>query len=417
MNYYSRSQNDNKLDLQVWRHYDRTQRRQDKPSIRLKRKRDDLMVKPKYITAIILAAGYSSRMGDFKPLMKLGPSRAIEHAVSCFFHAGVYDVRVVAGFRSERVKQAVRPLGVRVVYNPDFDKGMYTSVQAGLSTLESGVQAFFILPVDHPLIAPTTIKKIMNCRLQRQNSIIYPVFNGRRGHPPLISTGYKDDIINSSYPDGLRGFLAEHEREAYDLEVRDKAVLLDMDTPQDYLYLQSYHRRKSIPTPDECRQIFRETGVGDQVKEHCRIVAVIAKELTDWLNKAGAGLDKDLILAGAMLHDVTRSEPDHARTGARLLESRGYPLVAAVVGVHMDIEVDESHPLTEAEVVYLADKMVKGRNIVSVKDRFAAALNKYKGDPQVYTTVVKRLKDAERILMKIEKLTGRFIESVPLQGR
>lgn len=222
------------------------------------------MVKPKYITAIILAAGYSSRMGDFKPLMKLGPYRTIEHAVRCFFHAGVYDVRVVAGFRSERIEQVLRPLGVRIVYNQDFDKGMYSSVQAGLRTLEPFVQAFFTLPVDHPLVAPATIKKMLEGCRQNLHSIIYPVFNGRRGHPPLISTKHKDDIINGSYPDGLQGFLAKHEREAYKMKVRDKAVLLDMDTPQDYLYQQSYYRRKSIPTLDECRQILREAGWGSR---------------------------------------------------------------------------------------------------------------------------------------------------------
>lgn len=371
------------------------------------------MINTKYVTAIILAAGYSSRMGDFKPLMKLGSYRAIEHAVRCFLLAGVFDVRVVTGFRAEELVEAVKPLGVTVVYNPDFDKGMYSSVKAGLKTLEPGVQAFFVLPVDHPLITPATIKKIISCGTQGQQSIVYPVFNGRRGHPALISTSYKDVIVNGSYPDGLQGFLTEHEHKACEVDVRDKAVLLDMDTPKDYLYLQSYHRRKSVPTLDECRQILREIGVGEQVKGHCRLVTVIAKELTDWLNKAGAGLDKDLILAAALLHDMAFDEPN-AQAGAGLLESMGYPLLAAVVGAQMDIEADQSHPLTEAEVVFLSDKMVKGGYIVSVKDRFAAALDKYKGDPQVSTAVVKRLKDVERILIKIERLTGRFIESVPV---
>ncbi len=335
----------------------------------------------KNIAAIILAGGYSSRMRDFKPLLKLGTYRSIEHAVRCFLHAGVCDVRVVVGFRAERVAEAVRPLGAAVVCNPDFDLGMYSSVQAGLKTLEPGVQAFFILPADYPLIAPVTIKKMLNCRLQGQHSIVYPVFNGKRGHPPLISARYKDDIVSGACPDGLRGFLSMYGHEAYDLEVPDKAVLLDMDTPEDYLYLQSYHRRKSIPTLDECRRILRETGVGERVKEHCSMVAVIAGELAGRLNKAGAGLDKDLIMAGALLHDLARSEPDHAQAGASLLESRGYPLVAVVVGAHMDIEVSESHPLTEAEVVFLADKMVKGKYIVSVKDRFAAGAGEIQRRP------------------------------------
>ncbi len=291
---------------------------------------------------------------------------------------------------------------------------LFPPVKAGLKSLEPDVQAFFILPADHPLVDPATIKKLLDCRRQEQHSIVYPVFNGKRGHPPLISAKYKDDIVSGACPGGLKEFLFRHDHEAYNLDVADKAVLLDMDTPEDYLYLQSYQRRKSIPTLDQCRRILRETGVAEQVKEHCSIVAVIAGELAGRLNKAGAGFDEDLIMAGALLHDLARGEPDHAQAGARLLEARGYPLVAAVVGSHMDIETDDYHPLTEAEVVFLADKMVKGRYIVSVKDRFAAALEKYKGDPQACAAVTKRLEQAERIMRKIEKITGRPVESVPV---
>lgn len=372
------------------------------------------MDKHEITAAIILAGGYSSRMKDFKPLLKLGTHRVIEHAVRCFLHAGVCDVRVVVGFRAEKVAEAVRTLGVAVVCNPDFDLGMYSSVQAGLKSLEPGVQAFFILPVDHPLIDPATIRKLLDCRRQGQHSIVYPVFYGKRGHPPLISAKYKDDIISGACSGGLKEFLFRHDHEAFNLDVPDKAVLLDMDTPEDYLYLQSYHRRNSIPSLDECRRILRETGVAEQVKEHCSMVAVIARELAARLNRAGAGLDEDLILAGALLHDLARSEPDHAQAGARLLESMGYPMVASVVGVHMDIEADESHPLTEAEVVFLADKMVKGKYVVSAKDRFAAALKKYQSDPQAYAAVEKRLIQAERIINKIENITGLSVESVPV---
>lgn len=188
----------------------------------------------------------------------------------------------------------------------------------------------------------------------------------------------------------------------------------DLDTPEDYLYLQSCLRRKSIPTLDQCRRILFENGVGEQVKEHCSMVTVIAMEMASRLNKAGAELDMDLILTGALMHDVAYGKPDHAQAGARLLESRGYPLLAEVVSVHTDIEVSESHPLTESEIVFLAGKMIKGRHIVSVKDRFAVELEKYKNNPQASTAVVKRWKQAERIMLKIEKITGGPVESVPV---
>ncbi|HPZ43716.1 MAG TPA: NTP transferase domain-containing protein [Bacillota bacterium] len=370
------------------------------------------MVEHERVAAIILAGGYSSRMGDFKPLLKLGPYCAIEHAVRCFLQAGVCDVRVVAGYRAEEVAEVARTLGVTVICNPNFDLGMYSSVQAGVKSLEDDVEAFFILPVDYPLVDPATIKKLLDCRRQVQHGIIYPVFNGKRGHPPLISTKYKDEIVSSACPGGLREILFRHEHDAFNLAVPDKAVLLDMDTPEDYQCLQSYLKRKSIPTLDECRQILREARVSEEVKEHCSMVAAIASKLAAWLNRAGAGLNEDLILAGALLHDIARSEPDHPRAGARLLVAMGYPSVAEVVGMHMDIEVDESHPISEAEVVFLADKMVEGKDIVSFKARFAAALQKYQNDLQACAAVTKRLIQAERIIDKIESITGHSIESI-----
>lgn len=362
------------------------------------------MSKNKNISAIILAAGYSFRMGDFKPLLQLGPYRAIEHAVRCFQQAGIGDVRVVVGFRADEVVEAVKPLGVRVVFNPDFAQGMYTSIQAGIRTLEPCVQAFFMLPVDIPLVTHTTVEKILDCGSPDQHGVIYPVFNGQRGHPPLITTRYRDEILGGGHQDGLRGILALHEQEAYDLEVEDETVLLDMDTQEDYRRLLSCLYRRSIPSLEQCWQILSEARVDERIEKHCCAVAYTALDLVGKLNIAGAGLDENLVLAGALLHDIARCEPNHALVGARLLETRGYPLVAAVVGAHMDIEVGEEHPLTEAEVVYYADKMVRGNTLVSINDRFDAALHKHKDDPQAGAAVLKRLRQAERIKRKIEEM-------------
>ena len=85
-----------------------------------------------------------------------------------------------------------------------------------------------------------------------------------------------------------------------------------------------------------------------------------------------------------------------------------------VVGAQMDIEVDQSPPLTEAEVVYLADKIVKGRYIISVKDRFATTLEKYEGDPEAYNAVLKQLKKVKLIIAKMENITGHPVESIPV---
>ena len=110
------------------------------------------------IAAVVLAGGYSSRMGAFKPLLKLGKSTAVELAVNCFLDAGVSDVRVVAGFRAPELLAVLKPLQARVITNPHFEQGMYASVQVAVDTFEPEVDAFY-LPVDSPLVSSvTTIK-------------------------------------------------------------------------------------------------------------------------------------------------------------------------------------------------------------------------------------------------------------------
>ncbi|MQL50790.1 NTP transferase domain-containing protein [Desulfofundulus thermobenzoicus] len=370
------------------------------------------MGEPEGIAAIVLAAGYSSRMGDCKPLLRLGPYSAVEHAVRCFFRAGIRDVRVVTGHRAEAVAAAVRPLGAGVIFNPRFDQGMYSSVQAGVETLGAEVEAFFLLPADHPLIRVSTIEKMLHYYRTGKKGIIYPAYGGRRGHPPLISARYVYEIRNGTYPDGLQELLNKYEHDALDVAVEDEGVVLDMDTPEDYRNLLYYLESRAVPTVEECRRILREARVSEAVWEHCHTVAALAFSLVKHLNRAGVELDEDLVLAGALLHDVARAQPQHARAGAELLQARGYPRVAAVVAAHMDIDVDEAKPLAEAEVVFLADKMVKGRGIVSISDRLAGMLETYCYDRQACRAARQRLKKAELIKKKVEKILGRPVEAV-----
>ena len=212
------------------------------------------------IAALILAAGYSSRLGAWKPLQPLGPSTFIEEAVRRFRAAGVEDIRVVTGHRAEELVLVLEQLGVREIFNPDYHQGMFASVGAGVRSLEPGIAAFFLLPVDIPLVKPRTISGLLHAYRQGGVGIIYPRFQGRRGHPPLISTACVADLPPAC-EGGLRAFLSRYENEALDLEVLDEAVLLDCDTPEDYRRLLVYGSREGIPTSRECEAIWDRYGL------------------------------------------------------------------------------------------------------------------------------------------------------------
>lgn len=370
-----------------------------------------------HVATIVLAAGYSSRMsGALKPLLKLGDDTVVERAVKTHLDAGIQDVRVVVGYRAGEVVAAVRHLGVCVVKNRHFEKGMFSSVQAGVATLKPGTGAFFIMPGDIPLVDPSTIQAILAAYERNPRGVVYPVYRGKRGHPPLISRDYISEIMTSPAPDGLRGILKNHEAEARGVEVDDEAVLLDMDTLKDYHRLLGYGDREEIPDRKQCMKLLEEAGVEEPVKAHCCAVAAVACQLVRLLNSAGAGLDENLVRAAALLHDIRRSEKNHALAGAMLLRARGCARVAGIVAAHMDIESVSGGIPTETEVVYLADKLVMGRCRVPLKERFAAAVERHKDDEKVLASIWRRKEHAAKIKKKLERIVGCTLEEMPLMN-
>lgn len=186
------------------------------------------------ISALVLAAGYSSRMGAFKPLLPLGETTVIEKAVSSFLAAGIQDIRVVVGHRADEVIPVLDRLGVKSIINGHYSRGMYSSVTAGVRSFEPEVQAVFLLPGDNPLVKPQTILELIKFYKESEAGIIYPCFKGLRGHPPLISARYIKSILAWNQPGGLRVLLSNYARDALKVEVADQGVVLDMDNPTDY---------------------------------------------------------------------------------------------------------------------------------------------------------------------------------------
>jgi CTP:molybdopterin cytidylyltransferase MocA len=203
------------------------------------------------IGALILAAGRSSRMGSFKPLLPLGDSTFIEEAITRFRRAGIADVRVVIGHRAEELKPVLERIGARWVFNPDHERGMFSSVLAGVRDFMGSAEAFFLLPVDIPLVSPRTIQTLLEACEAHDEAIVYPRFEGCRGHPPVIPTSILEEDFQADVPGGLRAVLARHEAAAVDVDVVDEAVLLDCDTPADYRLLQRRWAAEGIPSEKE----------------------------------------------------------------------------------------------------------------------------------------------------------------------
>ncbi|MHB8069598.1 MAG: DVU_1551 family NTP transferase [Desulfobaccales bacterium] len=362
------------------------------------------------IAAVILAAGHSSRLGAWKPLQPLGSSTFIEEAVRRCRAGGVEDIRVVTGHRAAEIEPVLQKLGVRMVFNPDYDQGMFASVRAGVLSLEPEVTAFFLLPVDLPLVKPLTIRTLLEAHHRQGASITYPCFQGRRGHPPLMATAVVRDLPRDC-DGGLRVFLGRFEAAALDLEVMDEAVLLDCDTPADYRRVLAYGLREDLPTRRECEAIWDRYGLPEPLRRHCRLVGELAGRLAVHLHCAGLQLNTNLVAAAGYLHDLAKGQPDHARAGARILEDLGYGRVARVVACHTNIQAEE-HTVDESGLLYLTDKFLAGDRLVTLEERFSRALEKFAHQPEVLRAIAKRLKDARIIKQRLEGVLGISLEEL-----
>ncbi len=110
--------------------------------------------------AIVLAGGFSTRMNSFKPLLPLGESTVTGHVIDTFLSAGV-EVFLVVGHRRDEIKASIKGRDITIVDNPAYRQGMFSSIRAGIRRLRPAHQAFFVLPVDIPLVRPATIRRLM----------------------------------------------------------------------------------------------------------------------------------------------------------------------------------------------------------------------------------------------------------------
>ena len=354
------------------------------------------------LAAIIVAGGYSFRMKRFKPLLPLGGSTVLEQAVHSFQDHGIRDIRVVVGHRANELFPVLERLGVQAIVNIDFSEGMFSSVSAGVKSLSPEVLGFFLLPVDNPIVNRNTLETLQNAFFATEFGIIYPSYQGMRGHPPLISRRYVNEVLAWNQPGGMRALLEQFDHDALDVEVIDPGILLDMDTLEDYHKMLKYCGDAQVPSEDECYAIIKMANTPAKVINHCKQVAQLSCAMGRYLNRSGSHLNLDLIRSAALLHDLAKGEPQHAQVGARMLVN--YPEVAEIVAEHMDIYLSQDQPLTEKEIVYLADKLVIEDQIISLRARFSGPLEQHKNDVEVFRKIRQRLSNAERIQTRIEQL-------------
>ncbi len=195
------------------------------------------------IAALIAAAGLSSRMGSFKPLMKIGGLSSAERIVATMKSAGAGIVTVVTGCRAEELEKHLAGKDTVFLRNSAYESTeMFDSVRIGLEYLKDKCDLILFSPVDTPLFTISTARRLTASGAD----LAVPVCSGQAGHPVLISAKAAERILAFTGEGGLRGAMESTGIPIQRIETDDPGVLLDADTPEDLNALIALHDRQMI---------------------------------------------------------------------------------------------------------------------------------------------------------------------------
>lgn len=185
------------------------------------------------MVAIVPAAGRSSRFGGAKLLANVDGIRLIDRTIGCLLDAGLERVVVVV----DRVgaltdARLVHDARASVVVNVDPSRGMFSSIQAGVAAAVG--EAYLVLPADMPFVRAATVRTLLD-RARAAQSIVVPVFRGRRGHPVVISADLRAHVLAADPSSTLKDVLRTSAIRRIEIDVDDPGVTRDVDVPSDLI--------------------------------------------------------------------------------------------------------------------------------------------------------------------------------------
>jgi molybdenum cofactor cytidylyltransferase len=192
------------------------------------------------LTAIILAAGDSSRMDRPKALLQWKGKPFLEHVCDALRRAGVDDRVVVLGRASHEILASWVPAGEKVTVNANPEHGQLSSLRTGLAEASESAEGFMVCLADQPTIDPETYKRVIDCWRLNKDSIVIPrTFRAadsrlKRGHPIIIPAANKALCFEGPLDKGLHWVTHHPSVKITDLEVKDPEIIRDFDTPEDY---------------------------------------------------------------------------------------------------------------------------------------------------------------------------------------
>ena len=189
------------------------------------------------LSAIVLAAGSSKRMGSINKLLLPYKSKTVLATVAeNIIASGIKEIIAVVGYESEKVKEALADLPVLFAENREYEKGMTTSIQKGV--LHATGNGYMICLTDMATITAEEyafMKNNFDEQIQiNPKCICLPRYKNEKGNPVIFSAYYREAILQHKDPEGCREIVQSNKEHVYWIEMNDAHILEDLDYPEDY---------------------------------------------------------------------------------------------------------------------------------------------------------------------------------------
>jgi molybdenum cofactor cytidylyltransferase len=191
------------------------------------------------VSAVILAAGTSSRMGRPKQLLALGDRTVLEQTLAHVQAAALHEIVLVLGAGAEAIRRQLPSQELKIVVNQAYQHGIAGSLRAGLLAVDAQSDAALIILGDQPFIRSRTMDRIVEEYHHSRAKIVIPLHQGKRGNPVLLDRSVFSEVMALEGDVGSRAIFANHPDEIVKVEVEDAGILLDLDEPADYQRLKT----------------------------------------------------------------------------------------------------------------------------------------------------------------------------------
>ncbi|MGZ4895117.1 MAG: NTP transferase domain-containing protein [Candidatus Angelobacter sp.] len=186
------------------------------------------------VSAVVLAAGISRRMGTPKQLLRIDGETMLERTLKNLRASNVSEIVLVLGYAAESVKKEISTEGVKIVHNPNYEQGMGTSLRTGLAAVDANATAALIVLADQPWVGSDTLNSLIACHGESTPQIIIPTYKGFRGNPVLLDRSVFPELQGLTGDVGCRAIFGEHTENILKLPVDDSGILLDVDSRDDF---------------------------------------------------------------------------------------------------------------------------------------------------------------------------------------